>query len=398
MRVMVVLSSLPLGGAERSAIAVLRLFPDVGIEPLLVTINRHRDSELAEEVSRAGIRRIDLDGGRMIDPKGWMRLRRIVRNERVDVVHTHDQDALVYAAIACTGGPPVVMTRHLVDEETISWRDRLRDQFVRAAARHGAAERIAVSEVVRRSFALQARMPERRIRVLHNGVDTSVFHPHRDPADVRRRLGWDRTRPVLTMIGVLRPGKGHDVLLRAVPRIMRTIPDIRVKIIGSGPEEAQLRAAAAADRLPVEFLGERADVAQLMSASTLVALPSWQEALPTVLIEAGACGTAVIATRVGGVEEIVTDGVTGMLVPVGDDRALADRVVELIEDEPRRREMGARAAERMSTAFSLRAHAQELRVIYDDVLRDGVSTTDRTSPTTQDRHMRAGRGAAEDGM
>jgi glycosyltransferase involved in cell wall biosynthesis len=140
-------------------------------------------------------------------------------------------------------------------------------------------------------------------------------------------------------------------------------------IVGEGPEEARLREQArelgVTDR--VVFVGMRTDVTQLIHASALLLLPSEHEALPTTLIEAAACGRPAISTDIDGVPEVVLDGETGLLFPVGDVPALAEAVMALLGDEDRRREMGQRARLLAQERFDARRWAQRLYSVYAQV-------------------------------
>ena len=165
----------------------------------------------------------------------------------------------------------------------------------------------------------------------------------------------------------MRGGKGHAAAIEAWPLVLRAVPTAQLLLVGAGREEPELRRIVTGAGLAqhVRFAGLRADVPRLLAASTLAVLPTEREALPTVLIEAAACGVPAVATAVGGVPEVVRHGATGLLVPPGDVPGLAAAVVELLRDEPRRRQMGQAARRLAERSFDARAWAATLRRIYD---------------------------------
>jgi glycosyltransferase involved in cell wall biosynthesis len=170
------------------------------------------------------------------------------------------------------------------------------------------------------------------------------------------------------MVGVLRYGKGHEVLFQAIPQLKAAVPNVQIKLVGDGELEAQLREQAAPYADVIEFLGQRTDIPQLLSASDVLVLPSWSEALPTVLIEAGAASLPVVATQVGGIPEIVEEGKTGYIVPPGDPSALATRLIDLLQNPALARQMGQAAHTRVVQQFSLQRQALQTITLYKSIL------------------------------
>lgn len=170
------------------------------------------------------------------------------------------------------------------------------------------------------------------------------------------------------MVSVLRPGKGHDVLFDATARLRQAVPNLRIVLVGDGIMAAQLRQMAQPFGDVIEFLGERTDVPDLLMAGDALVLPSWSEALPTVLIEAAAAGLPVVATAVGGVPEIVEHGRTGCLVACGDATALADQLARLLGDLEAARGMGVAARRRVEQAFAIELQARRTMNLYRRVL------------------------------
>jgi glycosyltransferase involved in cell wall biosynthesis len=162
--------------------------------------------------------------------------------------------------------------------------------------------------------------------------------------------------------------------------VIQAHPSTGFVIVGRGDEERALRelaaASSSADR--IHFLGERSDVTEILAASDLFVLPSLNEGLSLAMLEAMAIGVPVVATAVGGASDILTPGQTGWLVPPGDPDALAEAVLEALEQPERARQFAERAREMVETEFSIETHAQRLESLYQQIL--GVSSVKGREP------------------
>ncbi len=200
----------------------------------------------------------------------------------------------------------------------------------------------AASRIVANSQAGAARLRSegiaaRRISVVRNGLDLAAFTTSPAPRGGR----------VIVTVARLRPEKAHEVLFAAVRRIHEAWPDVRLLVVGDGPREDELRALAEQQGLfhCIEFLGHREDVAAVLAHSDVFVLPSRIEASPNAVLEAMAAGLPVVAGRVGGIPEVVSDGVTGVLVPPDSPDVLAGALFRLF-DEPAYADALGRAARR----------------------------------------------------
>src|SRR5262249_47550975 len=194
------------------------------------------------------------------------------------------------------------------------------------------------------------------VRVIRNGVDTSVFRPDSERRrQVRARLELAESTRVVACVGRMTPQKGQATLLEAMPRILGAGADTRLLLVGDGPDQAALRQLAS--RLSVDahvsFLGVRPDVPELLQAADVLAVPSVHEGFGLVLIEAMATGLPVVASRTGPIPEIVDDGVSGLLVPVREPPALAESILALLTDESRRLGMGRQGRREAEARFDI---------------------------------------------
>ncbi len=374
MRPLVLISSLESGGAERVTVSFLCRLRRLGLDIRACTVTARHDGPLAAELSRARVIRHDLGARRLADPFALPRLMRLLRRERIGIVHAHGQDAsILAAAVRCASRVPLVVTRHVLDEPSGDWRQSLRARFALAAIRRADAV-VAVSSAAADRLAEIAGLPRNAIRVIHNGIDLDRFDQPdliARRAEIRGALGFDPDALLVIVPAVLREGKGHEVLLDALPWLRARIPSVRVTFVGGGEREAALRSRARSHGDGVTFLGPREDIPDLLAACDLVVLPSLAEALPTALIEAAAAGRPVVATRVGGAPEIVEDGRTGLLVSPGDPAALADAIATVLADRDRARAFGEAARRRARERFALDLHIERTLELWLEVVASG---------------------------
>jgi glycosyltransferase involved in cell wall biosynthesis len=207
--------------------------------------------------------------------------------------------------------------------------------------------------------------------VIPNGIDLAAYSCpgfHEFGVALRQDIGVAAEERLVLMPAVMRPEKGHELLIAAVPRIRARMPNARIAFAGAGERESELRDLARQHGDAILFLGHRRDMPQLFAASDLVVLPSMAEGLPTVLIEAAAAGRPVVATRVGGVSEVVEHGRTGLLVPPSEPEALAEAIAKVLLDEDMARRFGQDAKELARERFSLALHAQHTVNLWSEVL------------------------------
>jgi glycosyltransferase involved in cell wall biosynthesis len=369
LRVALMLSGLPSTGAEGVVVHSLADLRDAGVEPVLVTLNTRRDGPLAEEVRAAGIRRIDVDARRMLDPAAIRRLVAVFRREHFAVAHANDQDSIILGGLLRRlTGTPLVLSRHVLVEPAEDARERVRARLVLEVARRAADHVIVVAEAVGTTLSVQTGIPADRITAVHNGVELATYAPDADArAALRAELGWAPETPAVLMVAWFRPGKGHELLADIVPRVASRIPGVRFALAGGGPRLAETRRLLAPYGDTVQFLGHRADVPALLQATDVLLLPSWSEALPTVVIEAGAAGRPVVASDVGGTREIVEDAVTGHLVAPGRAGDIADRLVDVLADRSAAQKMGRLAHERIAAHFTVSAQVRATVDVYRGV-------------------------------
>lgn len=362
-RVLFLIDSMQMGGAERITAALLPRFDRSRITPILCTLHTNLDSPLVEQIR--DIPRFDLGAKRLLDPLAFRRLLKILRSEKIQLIHAQLQDATVYAVAANKlTGIPVITTRHLMGDMDGTRRKNLRNKLEHWTVSSGVKRVITVSDASRDMYAQMTGIPASRFQTIYNGIDLSSYNSGTRKS--REALGLPQDKTLITMVGVLRPGKGQDVAIEAAKRL-QSQPNAHFVFVGDGENREKLEEQARG-LTNVTFLGQRMDVPDIWRASDIAILPSDSEALPTVLIEAGAAGLPVIASRVGGVPEIIEDGVTGYLTPPRNPQALADAICRLLENPQQARQMGERACERVHRLFTLDGQVESLTGLYETLI------------------------------
>lgn len=326
---------------------------------------------LGEELRREGFVVEVFERHPGIDFGCMRRLRRFWQREQVALVHAHQYTPFFYA-LAARGlrrRPPVLFTEH--GRSFPDYPRPKRILFNRLMFRRGDRV-VAVGEAVRRALVENEGIAENRVERIYNGVDFSAFGRRpEDRAALRKRLGFDTDQWLIVQVARLDPLKDHATAIRTIERVAGKRADARLVLVGEGPERARIEAEIASRGIGphVSLLGLRSDVADLLQASDLFLLTSVSEGIPVTLIEAMAAGLPVVATDVGGVAEVVVDGTTGLLVPSGDDAALADALLHLTDDADQRRQMSDCAQQRAEAVFSEAQMHASYEAVYEEMLR-----------------------------
>lgn len=327
MKILSILAGYSSGGAETLARNLAKQFVARGHDCHVVIVSNAVDIGNCPDFQAAFERDLDAhgighevigDAARRNPLLGGLRLRRIVRRFRPDIIHAHTGHGLMFQALGLVRAP-TVYTHHNIRMNFPAALFRVFDRFVdRYVAICGACE------------AMLRRHVRKPVTLIYNGVPASFASvgPRRAPAE----------HPTVLAVGALTPQKDYPTLIRAaalcVPRFEAQGRRIRFRIAGSGAGEEEMRRAIAATGMAerVELLGTRTDVARLMAEADLLANSSVYEGFPIALIEAAMSSLPVVASDVGGNGEIVADGESGRLVPPGRPDLLAEAIVALLSD------------------------------------------------------------------
>lgn len=342
------------GGAEVRVLQLAEAFGPGGCQVACL-----QGSPLAARLREVGFAPLEF-AGKKSDPRLAAFLSQAASRGSYDVIDAHNVQSHFWGALARKHGFASVATVH--SSTRMEHPGKLKGQLYELLERLTLArfdQVITVSHFLcgeLRGFGI----PSERIHRVPNGIAASLPTPTERAAfrqTVRAELGIPSGAPLIGTAGRLEPAKGYDLLLQAVDRLRAGYPDLRCVIAGSGSLEQELKTAAQALGLDgrVIFTGFRTDIPRLLLAMDIFALPSRTEGIPYALLEASAAGLPVVASRVGGVPEIICDGQAGLLVAPEQVEALAAALDRLLREPELAAQMGRRAAADTAAQFTLEA-------------------------------------------
>ncbi|HOW28489.1 MAG TPA: glycosyltransferase family 4 protein [Elusimicrobiota bacterium] len=303
-----------------------------------------------------------LNGRNCLDLSVIPAANRFFKDHSFDIVHSH----LIWAnslAASLKGRNKLIWHDHDTGE-SMRWFDRAMEKlFV------GKSDRIvAISDAVAQRIALRCPAQSDRVRVIHNAIRLDVDSGNGAPA---AKPPFQKTGPVVGYLGRLdEPKKGVAVLIRAWPGVLNTHPSAQLVIVGDGAAALDLEILTRQLGLQksVRFLGEQSDVKSHLAAFDIFVLPSLWEGFGISLLEAMSSSLPVVATRVGGIPEVVADGETGLLVPPGNVQALGEAVSSLLSDPVRAQDMGKKGLARVRGHFDMKMNISQLEKLYQDCM------------------------------
>ncbi len=410
IRVLHVITRMVKGGAQENTLANAAGLRGDGWESLLAAGHAAGpEGSLEGECESAGVRLVRIpELVRELSPREDLAalrgLEALMRRERPHLVHTHTSKAGILGRVAArrAGVPAVVHTPH--GHVFHGYGGRMKTEvFIRAerVCAPRADRLVALTETERREHLdLRIGCPD-QWRVVHSGIDFRPFEAARGERErVRAELGMPAGAVVLGCVARLVPIKGHVHLVDAFARLARGRQDLHLLLVGDGPlrealvrqareqglnvvEEAprggESRADAAASG--VHFVGLRRDVPRLLAAMDLFVLPSLNEGMGRVLVEAMAMELPCVASRVSGIPDVVEEGRTGLLVPPADPEALARALETLLADPGRRRAMGTAGRAKAVPEFGVERMVEKLEALYREVLAEkGIPAPAPTPP------------------
>ncbi len=373
IRILYMIDALGFGGAERQLVRFLQHLNRDRYDPSVCALSVRQGNVNADDIRQSGLDVNLVRVHRLLDPLGFLRLKRHLRARRPALVHTHLDFSATLGGTACRKlGIPHITTLHTLGDPPRGTRALWRQRLLYRVLSRSCDQIIAVSQSVREHHLKRSNLDPGKIVTVHNGIDLQQFarQSQTDREAARRSFNIPFDAPLITTVAVLRPAKGIQHLIEAMPTMAKALPAIRVLVVGSGPNELMLKAQATAlgvaDR--ITFAGHRDDVPHLLTASDLFVLPTLRDSLPTVIIEAMAAGTPVVASDVDGVAEMIEDGVTGLLVPPSNPSKLADACLRLL-NQPNLSSSIAHAARRAADQrFDIDVHIRRVTEIYEELL------------------------------
>jgi glycosyltransferase involved in cell wall biosynthesis len=369
MRVLHIVSTTRRRGGEIFAADLVRALAGLGIEQH-VGVLRRTSPDVAFTVPTTTLGQ----GGdrELLRPRTVRRLGGLLRRWDPDVIQAHGGEALKYAALAGRRRLDQLCYRRIGSVHpwtTFGARGVAYGALMRRAARV-----IALSDGIREETVQRFRVASDRVATIPNGVDPERLHPRRARGETRAGLGLPAGDPVIVYAGALTWEKNPVAAVEIAGAVLRLVPGAAMVVLGDGPlrgaTNEAVRGVGLGERILV--LGNRSDVADVMAAADVLLLASRTEGVPAAAIEAGMAGLPVVGYSVGGIEDVVRDGVTGLLAPPDDPAGLAERLRILLSDDERRTAMGRAAEDWCRSRFAIQPVALRYRALYEDMIaRDG---------------------------
>ena len=376
VRVMFVITSMPVGGAETLLVNLVRRFDRTRVEPMICCLKDK--GVLGEEISKETPVFDNLIHHKF-DVAVTRRLKKIFQQNKIDAVITVGAgDKMFWGRLAAKSAkvPVVLSALH-----STGWPDgvgrlnrlltRITDGFIAVADSHA------------RFLVEFEKFPEQKVFTIPNGIDTERFQF--DPtlrSEWRAELKIDPQSPVVGIVAALRPEKNHSSFLNAAAEVLRHLPDAHFVIAGDGPEKPKLVSLTQELGISrsVHFLGTINDVPGVLSLMDLFALTSDNEAKPVSILEAMACERPVVATNVGSVSESVIHDQTGLLVPVGETKQVAESWVQILADPKTQSSMGKLAREHVVENSSLDSMTEGYMRLVEELLLKRTGKSNHESP------------------
>ena len=358
-----------LGGGQTTVLTLARGLDRERFEALVAS---EPGGPMIDELASAGVRHVPIKLDKAAGISGIRDLASVLRENAVDVLHTHGGIAGFYGRLAArkAGTPVVVHTVHGI--HYLHYRNPAACRaFIllerRLSRTTDAVIFVSVADMERAARLRLACPP--KARLIRNGVPPVETGRLREPAAVRAELGAT-DRPLVVAISRLHRQKGVSHLLRAVPFVRREVPQARFVVAGGGPLTERLGDLVGDLKLEdsVALLGERRDALDILAAADLFVLPSLWEGLPYVLVEAAALGKPIVATDIDGIREVISSGANGLLVRPKDPAALASALIFLLKDKAFAAGLGEAARKDIPPRFSLESMIAETEALYLEVL------------------------------
>ena len=346
------------GGQERRILSEMTGMAERGHRLILATRSQ---AALAGRARASGIETVELPFSGKFDLRSILPLARLIRREGIDIVNTHSGiDSWVGAFAARLGGAHLVRTRHLNLPLRRHWYN-----FVHFMARRI----VSCGETMRHNLIDDCGFPAEQVVSIPTGIDFDAFAARRPRAEIRRALALDDTAFVILMVGIIRAVKRHEVALRAFAKFRESTPRAVLLLAGDGPMRGDMERLAQNLGIAesVHFLGHREDVPDLFAAADCALLTSRSEGVPQAVTQGLGCGLPTIATRVGGVPELIEDGKTGLLAESEDVDAIAAGLERLAADPDFARQLGEAGRTHVHRHFSRAAMLDATERLYAEL-------------------------------
>jgi len=377
-RILYVIDGIEFGGGERVFAQLLNGLPEDRFEPYLASAP---NDAFLKNIKSKNLVFYPVDFSNRFNPLPLMRLYRIVKSQRIDIVHSQGARADFFARIAAKLAKVPIMISTVampVEGYNVGYLKRFLYQTFDRFSERFVDYFLVVSSVLKENMIEVHGIPPDKIIKIYNGIETDYYKPVGNEEmryKIRREFAVNDSDILIASLGRLVWQKGFEYFIHAIPEILREIPDARFILVGDGPLRPEL------ERLAVElgegdkiiFAGYRSDVRDVLAALDIVVIPSVLEGFPMITLEAMAMAKPIVAAKIDGITEQITDGINGILIPPKDSSAIAQAIIRLINDRESGKKLGLAARKKVEQEFSVEKMVSETEKVYLSLLTNNYT-------------------------
>ncbi|MBW2991791.1 glycosyltransferase [Candidatus Woesearchaeota archaeon] len=353
-------------GAGRVVYDIVKKLDKKKFEPVVASV--YKGGNLADIFNKLGVKIICLSKKKGAGFGLFFRLRKLIKKEKINIVHTHNVDAYEYGILAAklAGVKDIIHTAHGKSVKIGRFR-RSRESIYHKFVSSFLDRYIVVSKDLGRYVVKNWCSGRKKIKLIYNGIDANEYKKIKVSKDFLYGLGVRKNDKVIGIVAGLRPVKDHITLIKAMKIVKEEIPNSKLLAVGDGPEKRRLVNFALETGLDkdVLFLGNRKDTVELYNCFDVGILSSLSECLSITLLEGMACETPFIATAVGGNPEVIQNGEDGFLVAPKNPKLMAEMIIQVLKSKKLREETGRKAREKIVREFNIERMVKNYEGIYN---------------------------------
>ncbi len=373
--------TLGVGGAEQNRLSVLKNISRNKYDITLCCLTGK--GKIAEELESCGYK-VDClrHSDRSFNLLATLALYRYIKKNKFDIVHTCLSNTNLHGRLAAKlAGVPIIISEEQSEYERYNAAFGVFFRLINHCLSGFTDKIIVCSEKTGRVIAKEEKIPSARLSVLYNCIDCAEFKAKKTKEDVLRELGLSGQELLIGYVASLAHRKGHEYLLQAFKLVVESFSEARLILVGEGYLKNKLISQIEKYNLPgkVIFLGQRRDIPDILQVLKIFVSPALSEAFGIVLIEAMYMALPCVATKVGGVPEVIKDGRTGILVPPRDAKALYEAIKLLLDNPETAQKFGESGRQRVLENFTAKSYARRLQVLYDGFLEEKVYKTNNNN-------------------
>jgi glycosyltransferase involved in cell wall biosynthesis len=373
LKLLFVIDNLQFGGGERVFAQIINGLPQ---ERYKIFLASYPNKEFLQAIHSASVHFFSTDFSKRFNLSLIRELIKIIKQNKIDIVHGQGARAEFYARLACklAGDSKYISTIAMPVEgfdvsplrkKIYSLLDRFSERFVDRF--------LVVSDVLKNRMVREHGIPAEKVIRIYNGIEIDRYLPEKEERSrekIRSEFNMDEETVVIGSLGRLVWQKGFKYLIQAVPEVLKEFPQAKELIVGEGPLRKELEALA--ERLNVKehlvFAGFRSDIKEILSAIDILVIPSLLEGFPIITLEGMATAKPIIATNIDGIKEQIIDGESGILIPPRDANAIGEAILKLNRDEKLAQKMGWKARKRVEKEFSAEKMVTTTEQVYQSLI------------------------------